>query len=599
MAKLRTMVSTVLALGCLAALASSCATEPVEAPQKPGFGRLELALTGSLTGAKRMSIRLFRGALTAPGKVPAHAWACQPYGGSTSNKSVVQDLEAADDYSVLVELYEDDACSKLRYRAYRGGIAVKAGTGKEVSTTPYWLPTVEAGHFSAMAQVNAELIKAAASKTCASDEECRGVHVNAVCAENHKCTVENLFPLNGAQRRAFATMVTLSDGRVGILGGFGVLAEGYWAATAETVEVYEPSLGIFSRTKVSGGLALGLADAVTLTGGSFAYLGGATGAKVLLANKKLTTQLDTRGCTGAPEGCAVDHELFRWTLDANPKADSIALGVPVAFPQIAAVTTAKGNRLLVAGGADVPILGDKRRGQAQLCVVEASGLSCPEQPATAMKAQRAQAAVSCLGHDVSGNCIKVGLFGGRVSGPLSELFDGTSGTFAALQDLGPAPASIHGGKIYPFGANTYLLIGGTSHKTFLEDSEISSGGDLPVYKLTVDTAALTVTWAAVDLSASGAADGGKRLWPASVQLADGSVLVMGGLDANLNPLGDAIWIAQSGSARVLTNFARFGASAAVIGGKGPMGGCVVLGGGFGLATDGSLVPQNQIELFCL
>ncbi len=599
MAKLRTMVSTLLALGCVAALAASCATEPAEAPLQPGYGRLELALSGSLPGAKRMSIRLFRGALTAPGKVPAHAWACQAYGGSQSNKSVVQDLEAADDYSVLVELYEDDACTKLRYRAYRGGIVVKAGTGKEVSSTPYWLPTVEAGHFSSMAQVNADLVKAASSKTCGSDDECHGVHVNAVCGENHKCTVENLFPLNGAQRRAFSTMVTLSDGRVGILGGFGVLSDGYWSATAETVEVYEPSLGVFSRTKVSGGLALGLADAVTLTGNSFAYLGGSTGAKVALANKKLSTQLDTRGCTGAPEGCAVDHSLFRWTLDANPKADSIALGVPVAFPQIAAVTTAAGNRLLMAGGADVPILGDKRRGKAQLCVVEATGLSCPEQPGTSMKAARAQAAVACLGRDATGNCIKVGLFGGRVSGPLSEVFDGTSSTFAALQDQGQPPAAIHGGKVYPFGANTYLLVGGTTHKTFLEDAEITSGGDLPVYKLVVDTNALTVTWTALDLSASGAPDGGKRLWPASVQLLDGSVLLIGGLDANLNPLSDAIWIAQSGSARVLTNFARFGASAAVIGGKGPMGGCVVLGGGFSLGSDGALVPQNQVELFCL
>lgn len=585
-------------LACITCLAG-CAVDDAVAPERPGYGTLELALSGSLPNAKKMSIRLFRGALDKPGKVPAHAWACQNYGGTSSNKSVVQDLEAHADYSVLVELFEDDACTKLRYRAYRGNIAVKAGTGKEVSSTPYWLPTVELGHFTAMAQVNSDLNKKAATQLCATDDDCHGIHVNAVCAENHRCRVDHLFPLNGAQRRGFPTTVSLGDGRVAVVGGLSVLSEGYWTATAEIAEIYDPTTGIFTRTKVSGSMALGMADAVTLTGSSFAYAGGTSGAKLTLAKQKLSTQLDTRLCLGGAADCAVNHELFRWNLTGTPNADALTLGVPVAFPQVAQVVTPAGSRLLVAGGADVPVLGDKRRGKSQLCSMDTAGITCPEQAGATMKAARAQAAVGCLGRDAQGQCTKVGLFGGRVSGPLSEVYDGTAGTFTALSDLGQPPPAIHGGKLYPFGPNTYLLVGSSAKKLFLEDAETTTGGDRPVYRLAVDANLTSVTWTTVDLSASGAADGGQRLWPASVQLNDGSVLLIGGLDPQLQPIGDAIWIAKSGSARIPLNFARFGASASLVGGQGPMAGCVLLSGGFGAAEDGSALPLNQVELFCL
>jgi hypothetical protein len=131
---------------------------------------------------------------------------------------------------------------------------------------------------------------------------------------------------------------------------------------------------------------------------------------------------------------------------------------------------------------------------------------------------------------------------------------------------------------------------------------LAVSGAQPIYLIAVDAtaAAPVITWKPLDLGAGAGADGGKRLLAAAVQLADGSVLISGGLDASLAPIATALWLSPDGSlrAKIASNIARFGATASRILGKGPLAGCAVLAGGFALGTDSALAPQNQIELFC-
>lgn len=603
------------ALGVASALASGCAVDggvPTggSSSDAAAYGELHLALTGALPGAVAFRLRVYQGAVTSPSQAPLQDFGCKAYGGTESNKLIIQDLEARSDYAVLLDLFEDSACAKPRYRAYRGAIAVTAGAGAAVKDNPYWLPTVEFGQLSQMAQVKPSLNETAAGKTCSIDADCQGIHVNATCGANNRCKVDNLYPLNGWSRRGLPVSVALEDGRVAIVGGLSVLTSGLWAASAEQVEIFDPRTAMMtSRLVKNAGSPVAMAEAVTLSGGAFAMVGGTSRAKVLLSPGKLTAQLDTEFCAAAGSGnCAVTESVARWTVPASGEsaAQQFALGLPVAFPAAARVATPNGERLLVAGGTEVPISAgfDKRRGKAMLCKADASQIVCDEETNKAMNAGRANAAVACIAHDAAGGCTKVALVGGRKSptSPLTEVYDAAANAFVVASDIGSPPQELHGGRMFPVGAGKFLLVGATAKRIFLEDSELAVSGAQPIYLITVDAsaAAPVITWKPLDLGAGAGPDGGKRLLAATVQLADGSVLISGGLDAALQPIGDALWLSPDGTlrAKITSNIKRFGATASRIQGKGPLAGCAVLGGGFAVGSDSSLAPQNEIELFC-
>jgi len=598
-----------VAASALAAWFGGCAV----GDDLPRHGELHVALSGALPNVKSFTIRVYRGPVLALSQAPVFAPPCRPYGGAKDNIPVVRDLEAAGDYAVLVDGFSDTVCGAPVVRAYRGNIAVVAGTTeKTAALNPYWLPTVEFGKFTELAKVNPVLQETAGKKFCATEFDCRSVHANATCS-NARCRVDHLFPLNGQARRGLPTAIGLEDGRVAILGGLGVVDAGYYKAAAEQVEVFDPRSGTFhSRTVGGSGSAVGLAQAVTVAGGAFAFAGGATSVKLALAADKLTAQLDFRDCAGAGGGsaCAVSSQLGRWTVAdaaAGSTAQQFGLGVPRAFPMIAPVATPQGDRLLVTGGSELPINAtDKRIGKAMLCKVDAGTVDCPEQKGATMKAGRANAAVACAGRNAVGGCDKVLLVGGRNNGsatPLSEIYDGASNSFVTASDVGGAavPQNLHGGSLYQIGAKTWVLVGATSKRLWLEDSEVTTGGDVEPRLVAIDAAANppVLTWSKVELGAFAAPDQGKRLLAATVQLADGSVLVIGGLNDALKVATDAVWIGTDGKGRgrLPLQVPRFGASAARVGGKGPFAGCVVLAGGFALS--GSAVePLNQVELLC-
>ena len=394
----------------------------------------------------------------------------------------------------------------------------------------------------------------------------------------------------------------MDDGRIAIAGGLTALESGNWLATVDRVEIFEPSTGLFKSVSVSNaGVALGLSEGISLAGNAFGLIGGSATVKVALtAGTSLSTALDTKGCVGAGAACAVSKIVARWDLK-EALAQPVTRDEALAFPIAARVHTKDGDRVLVAGGALVPLpaSGDSRKGGSVLCRMDSTGTDCSTAGPT-MAAGRARAAVACIeGKEAA--CTKVLIVGGRqkAASPLAEVYDAATNTFAEMPITGPVPATVHGGKLLPLTDGKLLLVGATKQACFLEDAEATAGSGIEPLLLIPSADAKSYVASAADLSTFGGTDGGKRTLATAVSLVDQSVLLIGGLDDKLAPLSDALWIGADGKAlgRIALAGPRLGAGAARVGGKGPVAGCVLLAGGFTLQGS-ELLPQNHVEAFC-
>jgi hypothetical protein len=598
---LTTVLALLLVAGC--STADKCADGGCS---EQGYGTVAFALTGAFPGATKLTVKIYDGPLkdlaATASFVPAN---CQGYSESR-NKLVISNLKSDTTYSLLVELYEDSACTKLRYRAYRGGITVKAGSGDSVASSPYYLQPYQLGAFSSLATTPASLATAAGLKNCATDLDCKGIHPNATCSKSSICEVDHLFPLNGYGRRGFPVVTSLDDGRIAIVGGLNTLIDNRWSATVDLVEVFDPSVGLFQSRLAKNTAAVGLAESTTLTTAAFALVGGTTRAKLdLVAGKSLTTGLDAAECADPAGKCPVSSAVTRWDLKGSA-ATTLAATIesPLAFPVIGKVRTTAGDRLLIAGGAKVPasVALDPRVNTSMLCAIEASKVVCPAASGPTLAVARARAAVGCV-ETVGGSCKRLLVIGGTrqaAVAPLAEVYDGDTNVFLPVVTTGAAPATLHGGQILPLGGQKFLLLGASTRRLYLEDNEITGGGDLAPMLLTWQGgAAPSLVMAAAELGAFAGQDGGKRLLATTVSLADGSALLIGGIGPNLKTVDDAVWFGTDGQAkgRIPLNVGRFGAGAARITGKGPLGGCVLLAGGFAL-PNGFVQPQNRVEVFC-
>lgn len=574
--------------------------------ESSGYGAAALGLGDSVSGIQGFRLRLFRGPVVKPDQQAAYVLAsCAPFVGADGKPLAsfqLRDVPARKDYSVVLDLFTDAGCTLRKYRGYRGGISIVAG--KTPTNTPYHIPLVELGAFSPMVEVAPNLQADARARVCSSDSDCKTVHPNATCASDNLCEVDHLFPLNGGQRRGLPQSVAMTDGRVAVTGGVTVLTgtapDRYWAGTAgstagQLLEVYEPTLGIFSAKQITtddAPLALGSAsptqDGLWLAGGVRSLqISGAPGA--------LQLALDARQCQTTSASCAVSRGVARWSVTAG-LSQRATLNAPLALPIVHPVLTTSGERLLVAGGASLPIEAfDPRSGSAVLCASTTSGVDCSTATKNGMQLGRANAAVGCLSKDASGACNKVLILGGLRnpgSGSLAEVFDGATESFAVATVSG-GPASLQGGELKPVSAGKFLLVGASQKRLWLEDTT-PGGADLPPYLVSV-----TDSGGAVSVTMTAVTGASERLLPAVAQLADGSVLLMGGLDKNQQVLADAQLIAPDGKAgaSIPLTFGRFGATAQRIGGEGPTGGCILLAGGFFADTAG-VRPENRVELFC-
>ncbi len=589
----------------IAVTVAGCAANPnspasAASSSTPGVGVLSLALTGALPDVDALRLRVYRDSPSSP----VFDSSCVPY--TAQEVLTVNPLETGSGYSMRLELFKGGTCTTLRFLAFRGAISVAAQTSGQSQQHPYYVQPLEVGQFTGLPLVAAseDIAKQAQAKSCNSDAECKGVHKNATCSKGGTCVIDTLFPLNGAVRRGFPSVLSLADGTVAVTGGLSSETAGIWKATVDWVEVFDPTLGLFSVVQPTTPVnEVGLGSAAALAAGQFVQAGGANGAQVgLTAGTSLTTTLDASGCVGGGgAGCAVSPQVA--AIDIHNQSAAVAtLTSSLVFPAVVRVKGANGERLLIAGGAKLPIqAADTRTGQGTLCTISGGSASCTEQPAT-MQTGRARAAVACLA-STGGLCQKVMLLGGRKSPgtPLIEIYDAAKDVWLAASVSGVLDntALVHGGDLVHLGSGDWLLVGASKKALFLEDQVSSSGADLGALLIKVDltNAIPTVLISPAEVGAVNAADL-QRLLSTAVALADGSALVIGGLDAGLQVRGDAVWFDSTGKGKALVALdkPRFGAGAALLTGTAPLAGAVVLAGGF--AVDGGvLAPQNHVEIF--
>lgn len=599
-----------LLIGALVAC-GGCAVDDDPAVDE-GYGVFAFALGSKVPGASHMSVSVFQGPVTQPNQVPRYALGCVPYAdadGSVKNPFTLDQLPVRNDYAVLVELFADSDCTDTVLRAYRGGIAVKAVTTAEAAEHPYYLQPAMLGAFTGMAQASAEAAAEVAKRSCTADAECQSAHPAAVC-RNNKCELESLFPLNGGARRGLPTATTLEDGRVVVHGGVSVPGDGKsWTATSQRVEVFDPRLGRFESPAALidafedvARTALGQ----TVAAGSSVLWTAAGSSRLVIAREgnKLRTGLDAASCTPGSTTCPVSDALARADL-AGKVSVATTLPAPRGLPIVERMVTPAGQRLFVAGGAQLPLpkSGDSRLGDARLCQLEASTATCTDATGL-MAAARANAATLCLDRTAQG-CRRLLIFGGRASkaAPLAEIYDATNDVYEAVQFAGGnVPEQSHGGSLIALDGKTALLLGATSAALFLDPAGAVAPGGIAPLRVDIDesTSPTTLTLTPIALGAAAGSDGGKRALATAAAIPGGGALLVGGVDAAGAILGDALQFDAEGTivGRVQLERARYGARLQPIGGAGPFGGCLMLVGGFSAASGGADEAISHIELFC-
>jgi len=613
---LRGYGSTLTAVFCLLAMVTpGCTAEDGDDPRvDDDLGTFEFALTGVFPDVVRMKVRLYQGPVANISTGIKYELPCVAYNSSSSTGPkhiyTLDDLLLHSDYSILVELFADNECQKTRFVAYRSGIEVTQKPLTDLVKNPYYIQPYEIGAFTGLATASSKAQKMAKERVCSNDQDCKTVHSRAVCSKTKTCVIDSMFPLNGGNRRAFPNVVGLGDGRVAISGGFSVSDDkGVWSATTQEVEVFEPSLGLFGfpaqRVKNFDDKArVGLSSTVALENAAFVQVGGTSTMRLSLVGNKLTTKIEAQTCAGTGTNCPVSKAAWRVDIGNNSAFGAVLPSTFLLQPVVAHVGTASGQRILVAGGAAVPLpkSGDSRTAEAMLCEIEPGKADCISSNSF-MKAKRAGAAVGCIGES-DGGCKRVLIVGGRLSSnvPLAEVYHADTDTFETATVTGTAiPASLHGGTLVNADLGAFLLLGATSKPMFLDPAGTNATADVVPLRIKVETSAdkTTLTFLSVELAGFAGTDGGKRSLATAVGLDDGSTMLIGGLGPNNQPLADALVIAGDGVAtgRISLDIARFAAGAARISSIGPLKGCVLLAGGLTLDV-GKLAALNHVEVYC-
>lgn len=606
-----TAVSSLIIL--LATLQGGCAASDDPATSD-GLGTMSYALTGTFPGAKRMKVRVYQGAVTNLSAGLKYELPCISYlgadGSTAKNAFTLDRLPTRNDYAIVIDLFADDACTDLKVRAYRSGLVVSDSVESEVAKHPYYIQPFIIDAFSGMARPNAALQAEAKGRACSTDTDCKSVHAAATCGADKNCEMDSLFPLNGGARRAFPSVVTLSTGEVAISGGLSVADKaGNWSATNELVEIFDPSLGLFrspaSRVDNFGGQArVGLATALSLPGRTFGLIGGTAKANIHSVTGGISTLLQAESCGGSGASCPASKAVWRVDLDANISAGT-QLDTFLAMPIVERVATADGPRILIAGGAALPLpkSGDSRSKEAFLCELGAGVAACISSSAF-MNAARANAPTACLKSTPDG-CKRLLILAGRASdkAALAEIYDAETDKFIEVAVSGPGTVgAVHGGHMVKVAPNKLLLLGVTGPAPMLDPAAPKLGGDTLPVMLEIDDSgdAPKINATVVELGAFAGKDSGRRALAAAIGLPDGSALHIGGLGPDGKAIADAMRISAEGKVigRVPLEVARFGASAARIGGLGPLAGCVLVAGGITDSQPTGLQAVNHVEVFC-
>ena len=609
----------------------ACAAVNTDAPSD--VGTAVFALTGNIEGVTSLTLSIYDGPVTdlstqTPTFQPI---ACQKYAGKDGNRIKLQYLKASSNYTLYVQMFGDDKCQKPVGFAWRGNVEVVGGTDLAQVVPTYYVQPYLLGQFTGLAPApqmpsckpdsDCESLQLGATcgmalkcvlPACSGDADCKSVHPNATCdTTSHRCLLTNLFPLNGGATRGLPSSAALGDGSVAVFGGLSELIAGNWTAISQTAEVFDPVTGYFRA--VSAGLnefkAVGLAVAVTDGAQAVAVVGGSVDASFALdPGKSLKTTLDAAGCPN-PKNCPVSNLLQRWDLANEAKTELPMLVPPGTLPIVSRVRNKAGDFLLIAGGNVAPLsklpTNDTRQALAQLCDLSKKDTITCAPSKNSMGVGRANAATACLESTADGTCTKLFILGGRKKAgtPLAEAYDAESDAFVPITVAESAVSTLllHGGNLFKLANGSFLLLGASNQAIFMEDDLVTGPASLqPPMIVTVTQGPSSLTMQMTPVPMGNFVDKGKRLLATAVALRDGSTLLMGGLDENLQPMKTAVLFGPTGLplANPDLSAARVGGTAALLGGKSALGGCVLLAGGFTADPTGAMTPQNHVEVFC-
>ncbi|MFT7582911.1 MAG: hypothetical protein ACI9MR_004597 [Myxococcota bacterium] len=444
MKRLRTTLMALVGLLGVTSMTSliACeASDPTDGTDPEGYGSMTLALLDGTTNWFRLTV--FAEVLVNSAETKnVFDTGCVE---ATSRTYELTNIPVGDGMSVLLEGFDTSSCAPESRSeiGYRGDVSVVR------NQRPYYhIPLYEDGVVTAFPEALnlsasvAEPINFCDSDTqcasvpkgicydvsqpsyfcvptCTADSDCVGIHPQSTCDQDAGwCMLFSPFPLNLSEPRALGEAVTLSDGSVVFIGGFGVLDDnGTLRSTRHLLEGFDPGTGLFVATEANGvsewpAALFGLAE---MGGDRFVMVGGVSElslrwnvAQSQLVRAGTGPLMDTLVTLNPTEGTAVSSKLPR----------------PLAQPVVLALST---TRLLVAGGlsdADGTATRD-----AYLCDVAGSGaVTCSG--ISPLTTPRRNAAASCL----DTGCTEVLIVGGNSDGAVAELLtlSGDSGTFKAL-----------------------------------------------------------------------------------------------------------------------------------------------------------------------
>ena len=531
----------------------------------------------------------------------------------------INNLKAGSGRSINLEAFRDAECTEeeLGARAYRGGVTI------DTSDTPlrYVLIPYGTEEFTALPIPSEATVNQASETSCETDAECQeAVHPRSFCwqasAEGKQCAMTTLFPLNNYVPRAMHTSVTLDDGSIVTVGGIGQTSSGVLLGTDTTFEIFSPSDNLFEVPSIkgySGQVRMLLHETIAMGGQKILILGGIQ-SMVLQSRDdgSLSFITPTQACWD-PNNC-YDNILNTATAvsfdSGNYKSNS--LPGPV-FGTRAMPISGNGSRILVVGGAghaessskcsssdncddgewcnngDCVVVSPQYKRSIFICAASQGSLtvSC-EDSELELSEGRFGHELFCLEKDDDGKCTKVVIAGGYgVKGEnIAELYDVESGELSVLESDSP-DKSVGGwkwietaeGEIFSFGGSADF--GATATET--PQRVVISDGTISFEELK-----------------SASNDATLRTFHEVVAMADGSIMLVGGLDSNNAATDSVLIVGQSGSVEKESslNSPRFAASATLLT-QGPLSNAVVIQGGFSLSPEPKALEwtDNGAELY--
>jgi hypothetical protein len=604
---------TLLALGAVCSMA--CST-----PSESGrFGSLNLSLSAcpDIQGGVLepyevcgFSVAVHRGTWNTGAPAVVFESECLPYKG---DQVTIENIETGGNNTVYYEVYAQPDCSgSPALIGARGGIEIT----KSMDSEAIWhIPTFEVGGFRGLPVFDPELRARAAATSCTADDQCLGTDGNdhyvlspvASCdaPAGHCVLPESLYPLNQGARRAFHSAVSLDDGRIAVFGGFTrEIDESVFDANSDLdadVEIFDPSTLTWSTPEIAQleGHSTAFHKAVHLGGSRVALVGGVRRAQLHVG----TNNADAGVTPGAIRVTApiqtgqddnVSSLLFVVDLDAE-ETEIGAIGTARFMVDASLVNTAAGERLLVTGGA-TPV-GDGRVPQSvvELCDLNnPDGIVCatPANPSVVMAGPRLGHCSLCLDDDPGPACERTMIFGGlgpegSGDGQIADIYGGalfasiTWDTLSAWQGSPLFSACVRSGQRMYF-------IGGTN--------QLQAAPSVPALTLSLsDVSEDTLAVGLIQDANGGALK--RRVHHAATLLADGRVLVTGGLGANGFPVASADVLKDDERVRQAPMaIARFGHSATLIT-TGPVKDAVLISGGFTRDESGALRLAEGAEIY--